>query len=77
MQLHKTAGWLAALLFLSLCQLPGQELADVAKIYRPRLETNLMDNIVAFWYPKTIDRTNGGYVLNHDVDGRLKGPDPR
>ena len=74
MPFHKTTGLLAALLFLSLVRLPGQELADVAKIYRPRLETNLAENIVAFWYPKTLDRTNGGYILNHDVEGQLKGP---
>ena len=74
MQFHKTTGLLAALLFLSLARLPGQDLADTAKIYRPRLETNLTENIIAFWYPKTIDRTNGGYLLNHDIEGRLKGP---
>ena len=74
MQLHKSAGLLVALLFLSFARLPGQDLADVAKIYRPRLETNLSENIVAFWYPKTLDRTNGGYMLNHDIEGRLKGP---
>jgi len=74
MQFHKATGLLAALLCLSLARLPGQELADVAKIYRPRLETNLTENIIAFWFPKTIDRTNGGYLLNHDIEGRLKGP---
>ena len=74
MQLHKSAGLLVALLFLTLARLSGQDLDAVAKIYQPRLETNLTENIVAFWYPKTLDRTNGGYILNHDIDGRLKGP---
>jgi mannobiose 2-epimerase len=74
MQFHKVTGLLAALICLSIARLPGQDLAAVAKIYRPQLETNLMENIVAFWYPQTLDRTNGGYLLNHDIEGRLKGP---
>ena len=74
MQFHKTTGLLAALLCLSIVRLPGQDLADVAKIYRPKLETNLTENIIPFWYSKTLDRTNGGYLLNHDIEGRLKDP---
>jgi mannobiose 2-epimerase len=34
----------------------------------PRLEKNL-DNIVRFWYPSTLDRTNGGYIINHNAKG--------
>jgi mannobiose 2-epimerase len=74
MLFHKLAALSAALLFMSSTPLSAQDLAAVAQTYRPRLETNLMQNIVAFWLPKTIDRTNGGYTLNHDIEGRLKGP---
>jgi mannobiose 2-epimerase len=36
--------------------------------YVPRLEKNLA-NIIRFWYPNTLDRANGGYVINHDAKG--------
>lgn len=70
---------LAILCFISLiCFLSStvtaQDFASVAQRYRPRLESNLVQNIVGFWNPKTLDRTNGGYTLNHDLQGRLKGP---
>jgi mannobiose 2-epimerase len=37
--------------------------------YIPKLERNLTQNIIPFWMKKTIDRTNGGYVINHDAKG--------
>lgn len=53
----------------------GQDLTAVAKNYEPKLQTNLLNNIVAFWYPDTLDRKNGGYILHHNMEGRLKpGP---
>jgi len=54
--------------------LRAQDLAAVAEAFRPRLETNLVRNIIPFWYPNTVDSSNGGYILNHDINGRLKGP---
>ncbi|HXN49908.1 MAG TPA: AGE family epimerase/isomerase [Bryobacteraceae bacterium] len=50
-----------ALLFPALAQDPAS--------YITRLEHNLRDNIVAFWYPKSIDRVNGGYIISADADG--------
>lgn len=41
-----------------------------------RLEKILLENILAFWYPKTIDPA-GGYLLNHDIEGKPKGSAPR
>jgi len=74
MQFH-TSRRLAPLALLGLVStLHSQDLAAVARMYRPRLETNLVHNIAAFWYPQTIDRTNGGYILNHDLAGRVRGP---
>jgi len=67
-----TAGLLATALILSAGRLRGDDLKDVAKIYQPRLQSNLTQNIVAFWYPKTMDEKNGGYILNHDINGKLK-----
>jgi cellobiose epimerase len=39
----------------------------------PALEKNLRDNIIAFWYPATIDREHGGYILDHGPRGERKG----
>ncbi|MBI4978917.1 MAG: AGE family epimerase/isomerase [Spirochaetes bacterium] len=33
----------------------------------------LDENIIPFWYPSTIDTVNGGYNLNHDINGVFKG----
>jgi cellobiose epimerase len=74
MQFHRALGLLLSALCLGCAPLHGEDLAALAQTYRPRLETNLLWNIAAFWYPKTLDRTNGGYLLNHDIEGRLKGP---
>lgn len=41
---------------------------------RRTLERLLTENIIPFWYPGVIDAADGGYRLNHDVDGRWKGP---
>jgi cellobiose epimerase len=73
MRYLRPSGLLAALLFLAQPHLQGQDLAVVAQTYRSRLEANLTNNIAAFWFAKTIDRTNGGYLMNHDIEGRLKG----
>jgi len=43
--------------------------AEPPRNFIPKLEGNLR-NIVAFWYPATLDRTNGGYVINHDAAGK-------
>ncbi len=44
-------------------------LAQGPAAYVPRLERNLRDNIVAFWYPKSLDKVNGGYVISCDAQG--------
>jgi cellobiose epimerase len=45
-------------------------------LYIQRLEKTLFENILGFWYPKTVDPA-GGYLLNHDVEGKSKGPGVR
>jgi mannobiose 2-epimerase len=65
---------LAAALACCGLRLGAQDIAEVARNFRPRLETNLVRNIIPFWYPNTVDAKNGGYILNHDINGRLKGP---
>jgi mannose/cellobiose epimerase-like protein (N-acyl-D-glucosamine 2-epimerase family) len=41
---------------------------------RALIERILTENIVPFWYPETLDRENGGYRLNHDAQGKWRGP---
>jgi len=40
---------------------------------RRTLERILLQNILPFWYPGVIDWNEGGYRLNHDVNGRWSG----
>ncbi len=40
------------------------------RAFIPRLEENLRKNIIPFWYPATLDRVNGGYLINHDAGGK-------
>jgi len=47
--------------------------ATLAKIYIPKFEKILQDNIASFWYSKSLDRRNGGYTINFGPDGELKG----
>ena len=63
----------AVLVFVSTAGAPAQDLAATAKIYQLKLENNLKENIAAFWYPKTLDRKNGGYTINHGPTGEPKG----
>ena len=42
-----------------------------------RLEKLLLENILPFWYPQTLDQDLGGYALNHDVEGKWGGPAPK
>lgn len=49
--------------------------AAMTDIPRVRAECReiLEKNIIPFWYPSTIDKVNGGYNLNHDINGVFKG----
>jgi mannobiose 2-epimerase len=49
-------------------------LAGGACAQQARMEQALLENLLPFWYPGTLDKVHGGYTLNHDVDGKLKGP---
>lgn len=41
---------------------------------RASLEKLLTENLLPFWYPRTIDKDQGGFRLNHDVEGKYLGP---
>ena len=52
----------------------ASEPAQIAEKYGPRLEKILTENIVPFWYDKSLDRINGGYTISFDAQGKLKEP---
>jgi len=51
----------------------AQDRSSLPKAYIPRLEKNLKENIAPFWYTKSLDRKNGGYIINFGPRGEPKG----
>jgi mannobiose 2-epimerase len=47
---------------------------ETAREYSPKLEKNLLQNIVPFWYLRCLDTKNGGYILSFGPKGELKEP---
>src|SRR6188472_1282420 len=43
------------------------------KALAPELRKNLEQAVVGFWYPRSIDRANGGYLLAFDDRGATTG----
>ena len=68
------AGFL--ILAASVAPAPAQTAAEV-RATAPALEKNLTENILKFWYPGTIDREHGGFLIDHDAQGRFKGEAPK
>jgi mannobiose 2-epimerase len=52
----------------------AKDRAELASSAIPRLEKVLLENIASFWYPKSLDRVNGGYTINFGPKGEAKGP---
>jgi len=59
---------------LSIPLLAPKPLAGDWERIEPLLEKILNENILSFWLPRTLDSEHGGYYLNHDIQGRPKGP---
>lgn len=54
-----------------------KESPDVVQLLmqiKNNLERILNGNVIPFWHPNTVDRENGGYRLNHDINGQWQGP---
>ncbi len=51
----------------------AQETRTAAASFIPRLEKNLKSNILQFWLTKTLDRRNGGYIINFGPKGEALG----
>jgi mannobiose 2-epimerase len=44
----------------------------LSRTYIPKFEKILKNNIVPFWYSKSLDHKNGGYIINFDINGQPK-----
>ncbi|MFB6113656.1 MAG: AGE family epimerase/isomerase [Halodesulfurarchaeum sp.] len=51
------------------------EPADVRDEYLPRLEENLTENVLDFWFPRSIDEEYGGFITSYDAEGEFAGTD--
>ena len=54
----------------------AQTAADLRAVV-PEVERNLTDNVLKFWYPGTIDREHGGFLIDHDAASRFRGEAPK
>ena len=59
----RKTGILLAMLVMAFSGASGQDAGRkaLADKYGPRLEKILEENIIAYWYPGSLDRVNGGY----------------
>jgi mannobiose 2-epimerase len=69
---------LASLVLVAIGAAPasGQGRADLRATV-PALEKNLTENVLAFWYPGTIDHEHGGFLIDHGSDGKFRGEAPK
>jgi mannobiose 2-epimerase len=67
---------LAVLLLAAACA-PEKPAAPGPEAALPDLEKTLLDNIAGFWYPRSIDRDNGGYRVNFGPAGEALDPGPK
>ena len=63
----------SALLLQAPARAADSPFADLA----PSIEKNLSQAVIAFWYPKSIDREDGGYLIDFDAHGAFKGEGPK
>ena len=68
-----TVALLQALLSTTIGEARGQDVHALA----PAIERNLQKAVIAFWYPRVIDREHGGYLIDFDATGRFKGQAPK
>lgn len=64
------------LCFLSLMFAAGLAAAP-PETYIPAFEKTLNENILKFWYPRSLDRTNGGYIVRFGPAGEDLEPGPK
>ena len=73
------AGVLAALLVQPSVggSLRASTAPDELRQLLPEIRRNLETAIVGFWYPRSVDRTHGGYVIAFDREGRRAADAPK
>ncbi len=47
--------------------------AQQTRAYSEKLEKNLKQNIIPFWFPRSVDERNGGYLVGFDEQGKPSG----
>lgn len=57
--------------------MPEEPYAEQIEDWKKLLKKILTQNIMPFWYPKTLDFEGGGYHLNHDIGGEPLGKGPK
>ena len=60
------------LLFTAQASGPAPSIPKRARALIPRLERALTENIAGFWYPRSLDRKYGGYIIAFDPKGEPK-----
>jgi mannobiose 2-epimerase len=70
--LDKKVAILAFILIFSITAY-AQDPKAIAQQYIPKLEKNLKQNILPFWLTKSLDRKNGGYIINFGPKGEPLG----
>jgi mannose/cellobiose epimerase-like protein (N-acyl-D-glucosamine 2-epimerase family) len=65
-----------ALLLVTCIGVRAQGVAELRAV-APAVTRNLEENVLRFWYPGTIDREHGGFLIDHDARGRFKGEAPK
>lgn len=71
--IRKCLTLVAISLLLLQASIHAQDQSSLAKTYTPKLEKILTENIAAFWYAKSLDRKNNGYIINFGPRGEPKG----
>jgi len=69
-----TISLITACFFSSISAYPLELTTQSKEKIQRNLERILTENIIPFWDETIIDRANGGYHLNHDIEGSNQGP---
>ena len=70
MNAWRVAAMACSLAVLAAAAPAAQPASDRLKPLVPALEKNLRENVVKFWFPRSVDTTNGGYTINYDAAGQ-------
>jgi mannose/cellobiose epimerase-like protein (N-acyl-D-glucosamine 2-epimerase family) len=72
-----TAGLLTVACLVTFGTALGHARGQDVRALAPAIERNLRKSVIAFWYPRVIDREHGGYLIDFDATGQFKGQAPK